>query len=410
MGSKRAAGKNKWELRVYVGTFDGRERYKSRTFRGNSREADRELARLTLEVEAGDHDPVDATRRTMTVAEWLRRCIDRQSDGWSPTSLTTAEVVYDRHLGRLADMPIDEVRLRDIDQWITGMLRTKVETTKPLAADEEPKTLSPGSVRRYYNVLRAAFTQAERWELIDRNPCRHVTLPSTPYEESKIPTAEDLAAVLAACKTETERTFVWLAAATGGRRGQLIGLRWSDFDHEAEALTFHRAIVKTSGGILVKPPKAGKPITLAVDSATLQVVDDYRKWRRRQLRGVRIRGPKDNDYLFIRGVADPTPWHPDTASRLWVEIRARVPALKGVRLHDLRHAHATWLAAAGVDPKTVSTRVGHSTIGITLDRYTHRVSSADRAAAEIIGRLLVGKTAEVIELPLTSEQADPSTG
>lgn len=400
MGSKRAAGKNKWELRVYVGKFDGREVYKSRTFHGRAKAADIELANMTLEAAAGEFDPPGSTRATPTVAEWVRRCIDRQSSEWSPTSLTTAEVVADRHLGRLSDMPIDDVRLRDVDQWVTDMLRTKVNTSKPVPKGEKATTLSPASVRRYFNVVRAAFEQAERWELINKNPCRHVHLPSTPYKESTVPTAEDLAAVLAACKNGTERTFVWLAAATGGRRGQLVGLRWSDFDHTAGVLTFHRTVIKVPGGWDTKPPKAGRPITLAVDPATLQVVADYRTQRARELRGVRIRGPKDNDYIFWRGVTGPDPWYPDTASRLWTDIRSRVPALEGVRLHDLRHAHATWLSAAGVDPKTASTRLGHSTIGITMDRYTHRVSSADRAAAEIIGRLLVGKTAEVTELPV----------
>lgn len=395
MGSRRTLGRNKWELRVYVGRFDGREVYKSRTFRGTAREADRELARMTLEAAAGDFDPPDSTRTTPTVEEWVRRRVKRQSSGWSPTTLATAQVVLDHHLGRLADMPLDEVRLRDVDQWVTDMLRTRTAAGS---------TLSPGSVRRYWAIINAAFEQAERWEMVASNPGRHVELPKVPYQESNVPTAEDLAAVLAACKNGTERTFVWLAAATGGRRGQLVGLRWSDFDLDAGILTFHRTVIKVPGGWDTKPPKAGKPITLAVDPATLQVVTDYRKQRARELRGVRIRGPKDTDYIFWRGVTDPAPWYPDTASRLWVDIRSRVPALEGVRLHDLRHAHATWLSAAGVDPKTGSTRLGHATTAMFLDRYTHRVSDADRAASEIIDRLLVGKTAEVTELPVDQSE------
>lgn len=384
MGSKRAAGKNKWELRVYVGKFDGRTVYKSRTVRGTAREADRELARLTLEVDAGDHDPPDATRRTLTVAEWVRRCIDRQSPEWSPTSTERAEVVYEHHLGRLADLPINEVRLRDVEAWMTAQLRAG---------------LAPGSVRRNFGVIRAAFEQAERWEIIDRNPCRHATQPKVPYKESRVPTAEDLAATLAACKTITERTFVWLAAATGGRRGQLVGLRWSDFDVEAGILTFHRAVVAVPGGWDVKAPKGGRPITLAVDQDTLDVVGTYYAWRQAQLRGLGLHRLSLDSYIFSRDLKGDEPWHPSSASHIWTRIRVRVPALDGVRLHDLRHAHATWMIAAGVDPKTASSRLGHSAMG-TLDRYTHRVSEADRAASQIIGRLLVGKTAEVTELPV----------
>lgn len=387
-GSKRERRPGVWELRVHAG---GR-RYVSRTHRGDERSADVALARLVVDVADGNHRRPGPTAEPddPTLLEWMTGWIDRQAPDWSPTSEATARSHLEHHIARsrLAAMPLSTIRRRDIELWLH---------------DLRDKGLAPSTRIRIFGVVRSALEQAETWELIARNPAAKADLPRVPYVERATPTPEHLVEVLRAAPTEGARMLLWLAAATGGRRGQLVALRWSDFelDDGDPCVTFHRAAVKAPGGLAVKDPKSGRPIRLAIDEFTVDAVRTYRRRRQETALAAGIGRLAASSYLFPGDPAGTRCWYPDSASQIWARIRdERVrlpdgrrgalvrPQLAGLRLHDLRHAHATLLIAAGIDPKTVSTRIGHSRTAITMDRYAHRVTDEDRRAAAIIGQLL----------------------
>lgn len=384
-GSKREKRPGVWELRVYAGRVGGRSQYVSRTHRGDSKSAEVALARLVVEVADGQHrpppppDPDDPN-----LAEWLEDWYARRSPSWSPTSAATARSHIDHHIApALGHHRLSELRLRDVEQWVAAL---------------RDKGLAPATVRRVFGVLHSALEQAERWELIARNPAAKAELPRVPYEETRLPSAADLAAALELAGDIHARTLIWLAAATGGRRGQLVGLQWRDFDLEDQVVTFHRNVVKVAGGIHIKDLKAGRPVTVALDEVTVETVAAYRRARQETALAAGLGRLRDGSFVFARDPAGRAPWHPDTATKIWDRIRnARdaagelaVPGLQGVRLHDLRHAHATVLIAEGISVKAVAGRLGHATTAITLDRYAHRVTEEDRRSAEIIGRLLSG--------------------
>ena len=368
MGSKRERSPGVWELRVHL----GRNRYRSRTFHGGSRAADRALR--ALEVELADVDPDRRGGDQVTVGEWVEEWFARESPEWSPTSTATARSLINNHIAGspISRQRLADVRLADVERWLRRL---------------RDRGLAPASQIRAFNVLRSAFEQAERWELVARNPAAHARKPRIRYEERHIPTASDLAAALEAAPNIHVRTLIWLAAATGGRRGQLVALRWSDFDLAEQVVVFHRAAVKSPGGITIKEPKGGRPIRAALDPTTVEVVAAYRRHRQAQALGAGVGRLRAASYVFSQDAAGGSCWYPDTATAAWGEVRSMVPQLKGVRLHDLRHSHATLLIAAGVDRKTVAGRLGHSQVS-TTDRYTHPVTEADRAAATIIGRIL----------------------
>jgi integrase len=378
-----------WELRVYIGVEGGRKRWVSRTHRGDARSADVALARLVVaaadgefarpSVEVGD-DPL--------VREWLEAWFARESPGWSPSSVATARNHLDRHIvPALGDRRLGELRRRDVEEWIGSL---------------GEKGLAPATVHRVFGVLRSALEQAERWEVIARNPAAKARLPRVRYCERPVPTAADLVAALELARNPSERTLVWLAAATGARRGQLVALRWSDFDLREQVVTFHRAAVKVPGGFELKEPKGGRPIRAAVDDTTCEVVAGFRRHRQSQALAAGVGRLPARGFLFSTDPAGGRCWHPDQATKVWERIRGArhpsdgggpdplvLPQLEGVRLHDLRHAHATLLIAAGVDRRTVAGRLGHAQVS-TTDRYSHPVTDADRAAARIIGELLAG--------------------
>lgn len=394
-GSLRKLGPNRWQMRVYLGVdpATGKKRQLGRVHRGSKRSAEDALRELVGEVRAGEHElaaPIEHSGADPTVAEWLEAWIQRSSPEWSPSSTATARNHVDRHivptLGRLR---LADVRRRDVEEWIGSL---------------SAKGLAPATVHRVFGVLRSALEQAERWEVIARNPAAKAKLPRVRYVERPMPTAADLVAALELADGPAERTVLWLAAATGARRGQLVALRWSDFDLVEGVVTFHRAAVKIEGGSTLKEPKGGRPIRAALDDTTVEVVRAYRLERQKRALEAGAGRLSASSYLFARDPAGRQHWYPDTATKVWERVRGArgpgpdgaagegpllLPQLAGVRLHDLRHAHATLLIAAGVDRKTVAGRLGHAQVS-TTDRYTHPVTDADRAAARIIGELLTG--------------------
>lgn len=389
-GSLRKLGEGRWQLRVYLGVdpVTGKKRQLGRVYRGSKRGAEEALHDLVGEVRAGGHElPGPADPDDPTLAEWIEGWYERSAPTWSPTSASTARGHIDRHIvPSLGQLQLSEIRLRDVELWLDELRR---------------KDLGPATVIRVFGVLRSALEQAERWELIARNPAARAQLPKVRYEESHIPTASELVEVLQVAPTIHHRTLIWLAAATGARRGQLVALRWSDFDLDEGLVTFHRAAIKVPGGSAVKEPKGGRPIRAALDPSTASVVRAYRRHRQTEALSAGVGRLRPNSYVFSRDVQGRDCWYPDTASKMWAEVRGGrgpaehdgelgpllLPTLQGVRLHDLRHAHATLLIAAGVDRKTVAGRLGHAQVS-TTDRYTHPVTDADRAAADIMGRLL----------------------
>ena len=178
-----------------------------------------------------------------------------------------------------------------------------------------------------------------------------------------------------------------MSAATGLRRGEGCGLRWSDLDVGARTLVVERSVVAVSGkGAIEKDTKTHAARRIALDAATLEVLVRHREAMEEQAEscGVELAG---DAFVFSHASDGSRPWHPDNVSAAFARVRGRA-GLDRVRLHDLRHMHATQLLAAGVPVRTVSGRLGHANAATTLNVYGHFLEPSDRQAAEVIGDLL----------------------
>ncbi len=374
-GSLRQLGPDRWQLRVYRGRDPetGRKRYLGRVHHGGKRSAQRALNDLVAQVQAGEL-PEPGSVRGVTVAEHLDRWVAAKRASWSPSQPETARTHIDRWIfPMLGDLEVRELRLRHVDAWVARL---------------SAEGLSPAYVRRIHTTLRAALEQAVRWELADRNAAVGASLPRVEKADKRVPLAEHVRAAIDAAGDDLAlATLVRLAAATGARRGQLVGLQWRDIDHDAQVIVFRRSVSKTPGGVVVKDTKTGAVIRVPVGPGTLA---QLQRWRVRVLEQAMAVGVALGDEAFVFGqdVACSVPWYPDTASVKWrrlaasVEIDGATP-LVGVSLHALRHAQGTGLIAAGVDVRTVASRLGHSSPNVTLAVYAHPVTAAERVAAEI---------------------------
>ena len=183
---------------------------------------------------------------------------------------------------------------------------------------------------------------------------------------------------------------VWLlASTTGARRGELLGARWSDLDPDAGRWTVSQARTIAGHRESVGAPKTTAGVrTVALDPTTAATL---RGWRRRQLAERLAIGPAwpDVDLAFLE--ADGTAPKPETISRRFARLVTDTE-LPRIRLHDLRHTHATIALCSGVPPHVVSRRLGHANITVTLGLYAHLLPGADEQAAATVAGAILGNS------------------
>ena len=260
--------------------------------------------------------------------------------------------------------------------------------------------LSARTVRYVYTILRSALCDAVRHGRLSVNPTDRSTPPS-PSEarppEMQAWTAGELVRFLRWAETrDPDLAMGWrLLAATGMRRGEALALRWRDVDLDAGRLQVRRSVgtVKTKGAgeqLVEGPTKSGQARVVDIDADTVAALRAYRATRGSlSLELVR------NDALVL-GTLDGTHRHPERYSRRFVGqvVQARKALgedqLPRIRLHDLRHTHATLLLAAGEPVKVVSERLGHANAMITLTVYQHVHPGMGRQAADRFAALLRG--------------------
>ena len=282
---------------------------------------------------------------------------------------------------------LDSIKPDDV-QRLYALLLTKEVDAGQARKPGVGAALSPRTVHHVHTVLHTALEQAVKWGYLARNVCDVVDAPKVPARELRAPSSEDAAALLDAATADPLLTLWTLAVYSGARQGELLGLQWPDVDLEGGRLTIARTLLQTTrGGIpAYAPPKTARSRrTLALPEEAMQAL---RTHRQRQLEQRLLLGTDYSDYHLVFASAIGTPLGYRNVSRSFKAalVRAGLPAT--IRFHDLRHGHATALRRAGTDIKTVSERLGHSSIGITADLYTHAVPQADVDAAQALQALI----------------------
>ncbi len=228
--------------------------------------------------------------------------------------------------------------------------------------------LSPSTVRRIHATLHRALRDAVRWGLLADNPVDRSD-PPRPFVSCQVTTwsPQELGSFLAAVRDDAWYPLWLLLAMTGMRRGEALGLRWQDID-----IAHRRAAVQQTLVAVGYEPQLSTPKThrgqrvVALDDRTVEVLERHRE--------------KMGQHGLVFRDSDGTALHPCRVTRRFAAL-VRVSGLPRIRLHDLRHTHATIALRAGIHPKIVSERLGHSTVTITLDLYSHAGESLQAEAA-----------------------------
>jgi integrase len=243
------------------------------------------------------------------------------------------------------------------------------------------------SVHNVHICLRKALQDALEDGLVRRNIADRAHAKPKDRPEMKTWSADELATFLASTTKDPDLALYQTAAATGMRRGELLGLRWRDVDLESTRLNVRQQVSRHGKGWGFGPPKSAKSVrTIDLDPETVGLL---REERERQLFERRAWGDgyrSDLDLVFCR--PDGSTEDPDVVGRRFVRRVRAVAGLPTIGLHGLRHTHATLLLEEGVDIKTVSERLGHDSVQTTLDLYAHVTPKMRANAAARFGAVL----------------------
>jgi integrase len=350
---------------------DGRRRQRSKGGFRTRKDAERYLREQLVSLDAGTYmAPHKLTVATYLAEHWLPAM---QARGLRPSTLTR----YEDHVRcaitpALGGLPLQGLMPTHLNK-LYGDLRT---------AGRAPKT-----IRNIHGVLSKALADAERWGLVARNAARLADVPAVVRPKLHVWSPEETRAFLAAVANDRLFAAWLLAATTGMRRGELLGLRWEDIDLDAGVVRVARARVRAGNQVVAGEPKTPRGRrTLALDPATVAALRQHRK---RQTEERLLAGSDYAPSGLIFNMPDGSPIHPNRFS-LWFRKHMRAANLPPIRLHDMRHSYATAGLAAGVPPKVMSERLGHATVAFTLDTYTSALPAMDRSAADVVAGLILG--------------------
>nr|WP_240546016.1 site-specific integrase [Paenibacillus artemisiicola] len=254
-----------------------------------------------------------------------------------------------------------------------------------------------GAATRVYifRVLRSIFIKAQEWKVIPQNPMEGVSKPKETPQEMSVYNEDEVLSLLTSLQTESIRlrVIITLALTTGMRRAEILGLEWKHIDLENGTIDIKQTIPMFKNGLpIIKGPKRKSSFRRIVIPTSL--VSELKAYQAHMMK-VRSNSEvpwKGGEYYFLFASENGVPLYPKTISDNWREYIKRIPGMKYIRFHDLRHTSATLLINQGIHAKIISNRLGHSKISTTMNVYGHVIESADRAAADTFDALLSAKS------------------
>jgi integrase len=369
---RRRGDKQGWQITVWTGKKpDGKPIRHYETVRGSKADAQRRLRELLTSMDKGSYVPPTKYTVKDILYQWLEgycktNCQQRTIDGY--------ESAARRHLvSSLGHIQLKDLQPRTI-QICYGTLC---------------ETLSNRTVLHVHRVLSQSLKWAVRQNYIGRNPCELVDPPSPRGRTMRTLSAFEVGLLLDSARDNYYYPVVYTAVSTGLRRNELLGLRWRDVDLDLLSISVSQTLYKGRGRVEFKEPKteySRRRVSMTPKLALF--LREYKAERESLYCQLGVTLTLD-DLVFTNEKGKPI--DPSTLTHNFGRIVKRAGLV--ARFHDLRHSYASLMLAAGVHPKIVSEALGHSTVAITLDIYSHVTPGLQEAAAKQLDSVLpVGVT------------------
>ncbi|POB09495.1 tyrosine-type recombinase/integrase [Sulfobacillus sp. hq2] len=372
-------GDRTWLIRIFIGRDPktGKRKYLNKTVHGTKKEAQQELNALLRDQDTGTL----VTTQRITLNEYLDQWLEAAA---KPRLRPQTSEDYKAILNRYVRQPLGYRRLSTIQPL----------DLQKLYSEMLERGLSPRTIRYTHVILSSALKQAVRWQMLSQNPADKVSVPKQQRREMHALNPEETKRFLSAAESSRWLTLFQFALVTGMRPEEYFGLRWEDIDWHNGRVQVKRVLVRPKGGgWRFDEPKTKKgrsipiPQTLVASLKTLKV----EQAKQRLSLGERW---KDHGLVFTAENGEPI-HHSNFTARHFKPILKAAGLAENIRLYDLRHTCATLLLVAGENPKVVSERLGHASITLTLDTYSHVLPTLQQQATSKLESLLFGNGTQV---------------
>jgi len=244
--------------------------------------------------------------------------------------------------------------------------------------------LSSATVKKIYNIIRNSLEYAVDFELISKNPAEKIKLPKASHKEMTVWNEDEVNRFLDLAKEDPLFIVFHLALSTGMRQGEILGLRWRDVNFEKGLLRIQQTLSHDGKSFLSGAKTKSSQRNVDITEKTLNLLGKLKRLRSKEK--LRL-GPAYEDNDLVACTQHGTPLNPANVRRSLSRLinNADVPK---IRFHDLRHCHASLLLSKGVHPKIISERLGHSSIKITLDTYSHLLPTMQAEAIRKLDEII----------------------
>jgi integrase len=361
-----------YRLKIPLGKNPATGKYDSyfETFKGTRGEAQKRLRELLTQLDKG----IFIKPGKQTIKDYLERWLKEYA--WPNLAPKTAEG-YEHIIRRHIIPAFGNIQLTQIKPEMIQRYQADKLTNGRL---DGKGGLSAKTVNHHHITLHNALESAVKWGLLIRNPVDSVDHPHFQRHEFQVMNEDGVNHFLEMAKQGEYYALFYTALHTAMRRSELLALRWQDVDLLLCQVSVNRSLHHLRDGSLVfrscKTAKSRRLIDLTPSNAI--VLREHYEEQNKLRKSLGLSPLQDDDLVFCQ--IDGKPLLPDTVTHAWIKLRNR-SGFKNIRLHDARHTHASIMLKNGTHPKIVQERLGHSSIQITLDTYSHVAPGLQAAAA-----------------------------
>ena len=370
-GNIRKRKDGRWEGRYTVGHDPETGKSIIKNVLGKTQAEVKEKLKRAIEENVG----IDYGKaKTYTVGSWLEVWMENYARvKLRPSTFKTSQGFLKNHIKpQLGGIPLAELTSLDLQRFYKHLLDGgRVDRVE---AKKKPKGLAPKTVRNIHQMIGSAYNLAMEQKLVSKNPTQGCALPKVEHKEMKTLTSDQLSTFFQEARDSGVFALYYIDLTTGLRRGELLGLKWSDIDLEKGDLRVQRQIGRINGKIIEMPLKTKNAYrTLPLSADAIDVLVQQRR--------------KTGNSEWVFPSPSGGPMSPDSVLHMLHRVLKRA-GLPKVRFHDLRHTFATLSLKSGVDVKTLSGALGHYSAGFTLNTYAHVTAQMKQDAADAIGGVI----------------------
>ncbi len=368
-----------WQIVVEAGYDEqGNRKQIFKSVKGTKKEAEKIMAKIIQDINGNRY----VSDNKLTVAQFLRDWIKVHVEPQlSPTSVDGYKVNIEKHIiPMIGTIVLQQLKHTDIH----GMYQKLLSDGRL----DGKGGLSPRTIKYIHRNLSTALGYAVKMRLINDNPVKFVVSPKVKAYRSEIYDEAEIVTMLDKARGTDMEIPLAIAVTLGLRRGELLALRWQDVNFEGLNVTIRNNLVKTSQGSIFKDLKTESSYrSIDIPLGLLKLLKEHKS--RQEIAKQTLGGCYKDDGLICCN-QDGALIPPCYFTRKFIKFLKK-HGLKIIRLHDLRHTNATLMLKYGIPAKIASKRLGHSSVGITLDLYSHVVGDMQREVADKIDEGVFGK-------------------